>query len=292
MERPGCIGAGLEWSRPLEADIMANLDQLSCFELIPENFFGGGGRKFLAALGRAGIPVLVHGVELSIGTAEPLKSGHLDKMLAVADQVNCINVSDHLCMTEAGGVEIGQLTPIPWTIEAADAVCRKVERVQKRLKVPFLLENITNRFVFPDNELTETEFINRILRRTGCGMLLDLNNVHTNAINFGFDPFDWIEELNLQEVQAIHLAGGYVDTDGTLVDSHDRAVPQRVWALLKRVCELTLPDAVIVERTGNYPEYAELLGEVAEAERILRSSPHYVAARGRRTSWFAAGGAR
>ena len=102
-------GVGVEWAEQLENDILSNLDRISCFEFIPENFFQGRGERYLKAIGDSGIPVLVHGVELSLGTAGPLKQSHLDQILRVADEVNMINLSDHLAMTEAGGVEIGQL---------------------------------------------------------------------------------------------------------------------------------------------------------------------------------------
>lgn len=261
-------GVGIEWAEAMEKEILENLSQLSCFELIPENFFHDRD-AILKQIQRSEVPVLVHGVELSLGTDEPLKQKHFEQILRVAGEVNTINVSDHLCFTEAGGVEIGQLTPLPWTMESADVVCRKIDQIQKQLTVPFLIENITNRFVVPGTEFSETGFINRILDRTGCGLLLDLNNVHTNAVNFGFDPFDWINEINLGAVKTIHLAGGFYDDEGALIDSHSDAAPERVWELFRHVCERILPCSTIFEWTDDVRGLPALMNEVARAEQIL-----------------------
>ncbi len=265
-------GVGVEWSESIEDEILANLDRIACVELIPENFFGGRRQHFLKRLGATGKPVMVHGVELSIGTDEPLKSAHLDEMLRICDSVNAIDVSDHLCMTEAGGVEIGQLTPLPWTIETCDVVCRKIEAVQRRITLPFLIENIANRFIVPGAELSEPEFINTIVRRTGCSLLLDLHNLHANATNFKYDPFEWLSEIDLDRVSAIHLAGGFYDDEGMLVDGHSHPAPERVWALYRHVCLVANPTCVIVERTENAPVYDDVLFEIDKAREIFEGS--------------------
>lgn len=264
-------GVGIEWAEALEEDTLRNVDKISCFELIPENFFKNKKPAFLRSLRDSNVPVLVHGVELSVGSDEPLKQKHLDEILRVADQVNTINVSDHLCLTEASGIEICQLTPLPWTQQACDVVCRKIDQIQSRLNVPFLIENITNRFVIPDTELSETEFINQIGRRTGCHLLLDLHNVHTNAFNFGFDPFEWVNEIDLDSVSGIHIAGGIFDHEGMMIDSHSRKAPSRVWELYRHVCERIRPACTIVEWTDEPPPIETLLNEVEIARSILMS---------------------
>ncbi len=262
-------GVGVEWAEALEEGILENLDKISCFELIPENFFKNKRPAFLKKLRDADVPVMVHAVELSIGTDEPLKQKHLDEILRVADEVNTINISDHLCLTEANGIEICQLTPLLWTQETCDVVCRKIDEIQSQLNVPFLIENITNRFIIPHTELSETDFINQILRRTGCHLLLDLHNVHVNGFNFGFDPIEWVNEIDLDAVGGVHIAGGIYDHEGMMIDSHSRKAPSRVWELYRTVCERIRPACTIVEWTDDPPPMEALMSEVEIARSIL-----------------------
>lgn len=267
------FGAGPEWTERLEEELLDNFVEFKCFELIPENFVDHPHRQyFLDELRNASTPVLIHAVGLSLGTDEPLKSKHLDQVLAIGDQVNMVGFSEHLSMTESGGVEIGQLTPIPWSIKTSDVVIRKIEQIQKRIKVPFALEHTAHKFFYPTSELTEPEFINRILDRTGCELMLDLHNVHCNGINSGFDPYEWLQEVRIDTVSSIHLAGGYIDKYGTLQDAHSEAVPEPVWELLDYVLQIIVPQAIIVERTSNYPGFSALMAEVERADRALRKA--------------------
>lgn len=267
------FGAGPEWTELLEDELADRALDFKCFELIPENFVDFPHRKyFLDALKNASTPVLIHSVGLSLGTDEPLKTKHLDQILAVGDQVNMVNFSDHLSMTESGGIEIGQLTPIPWSIKSADVVIRKIEQIQKKLSVPFALEHVAYKFFYPQTEMTEPEFINRILDRTGCDLMLDLHNLYCNSNNAGYDPYLWLSEVKIDKVSSIHLAGGYLDKYGTFQDGHNQPVPEPVWELLGHVLKKVTPEAIIVERTDNYPGINNLMAEVERADRMLRSS--------------------
>lgn len=266
-------GAGPEWTEKLEDDLADNFLDFKCFELIPENFVDHPERSyFLDLLKEASTPVFIHAVGLSLGTDEPLKTKHLEQVLAVGAQVNMVNFSEHLSMTESGGIEIGQLTPIPWTIKASDVVIRKIEQIQKRISVPFALEHTAHKFFYPKSELSEPEFINRILERTGCELMLDLHNVHCNSTNGSYNAHDWLDAINLARVSSIHLAGGYVDKYGTLQDGHDNPVPEPVWSLLEHVLSLITPKAIIVERTNNYPGLDTIMTEVARADAMLMAS--------------------
>ena len=260
---------GLEWAPELELDILGAIGPESCVELIPENFFKGRYSAFLKALREKGTPVAVHGVQLSIGSMEPLNESHLDKMLEVADQVNMINFSEHLALTAVENVVLDALTPLAWNQEVADEVCRKIDKVQSRLKVPFLIENVSNRFVIPQSDYSETEFINLILERTGCGLLLDVTNVYTNSVNFKFDPYEWIDQIRLDRVGLVHLAGGYRDPDGFLMDSHDNAVPQEAWDLYRYASKRVSLFITVIERTGNFPNFHSLRAELAFAESVI-----------------------
>lgn len=269
------IISGLEWDARLEQELFKNAEHFDAIELIPENFFYGEKIQMqdsISALKKTKKPIFFHGVELSIGSCEPLKEDHLSNMLRLVDVLHPVVFSEHLSMTEAQGIEIGQLTPLMWSIDLADIISEKIIAVQKRLSIPFMIENISNRFVLPHTELSETQFINRILSNTNCGLLLDVTNVFTNSVNHHFDPYKWIDSLNLSHVSQIHLAGGAYDKDNVLEDSHDQAVWDESWRLYQYVIEMLGPIPTIIERTGNIPEFSSLIAEAARARQIQENA--------------------
>jgi uncharacterized protein (UPF0276 family) len=261
-------GVGIEWAFELENALLEDLEKFELIELIPENFFRQG-KRFLKRLADLGTPTIIHGVELSLGSAEPIKAAHFDLMREVADQINVVKFTEHLAMTEFGGVEIGQLTPLPFTRDAADIVSEKITQIQKQISVPFAIENVTNRFLIPNCELSEPEFINRITKNTGCGLQLDLNNLDTNAYNYKYDAYEWLKQIDLDTVASIHLAGGHFDEEGTLLDSHSDPVRDRVWLLYSHVTDRVLPSSTIVEWTDDTPPLSTLLSEIAKARSLL-----------------------
>lgn len=261
---------GLEWAHELEEGMIPFLgNELTCMEIIPENFLEGRFGHFLSTLREKNVPVAVHGVLMSIGSMEPLKEDHFNKLLEVGAQIDMRNFSDHLSLTDVGGIDLDALTPLAWTKEVAEVICQKIEKIQDKLKVPFLIENVSNRFVVPDCEFTETQFINEILTRTGCGLLLDVTNVYTNSVNFKFDPYQWLDEVNLSRVQTIHLAGGFWDPDKFLMDSHDNQVPEEAWDLYRYIAPKLNPCMTIIERTGNFPNVKDLVTELNIAKKII-----------------------
>jgi len=261
-------GVGPEYSQDLSEDIADRLSELDVFELIPENFFFGRHSWFLEALAKANTPVIIHGIELSIGTDAPFRQQHFDQMKQIADQVNVVAMSDHICMTEAGGTKIGQLTTLPFTERCLEVVCQHIETMKRQVNVPIVMENIANQFYYPNTVYTETEFVNRIMKETGAYLLLDLHNVHANATNFDYDPYEWLREINLDHVWGVHLAGGYFD-EGFLEDGHSSAVPNAVWDMLDWLAAKTELPAVIVERTSDYPGLQELWNELDKARNII-----------------------
>ncbi len=272
-------GFGLECSSELAGrdDCDKLFDKLSSIELIPESYFFGKRAEFIRRVGESQIPVIGHAVELSLGTDEPLDRQHLDETKRVLDQVNCVIFSDHLCMTRASGIEIGQLTTLPFTRKVVDVVARKIEQVQKEIPLPFMIENITNRFLWPQNELEETQFINAILRKTGCGFLLDLTNLYINSINHKFNPYRWIDRIPSRSIMGIHLAGG-IKEKGILYDTHSRSVPKAVWELLAYVMNRSQPQVIIIEWDQDMPSTDRLIEEVRYGERFIagleRKNPH------------------
>lgn len=263
------FGAGPEFCQEISEDIVEQLPDLDVFEVIPENFLGGHHQWFLEELGKAGTPVIVHGIELSLGTDGPFKQSHFDFMKRIGDQVNLIAMSDHICMTEAGGVAIGQLTTLPFTKRALDVFCQNVETMKRQVKVPIVLENIANQFYFPQCDYSETAFISELLARTDSYLLLDLHNVYANSQNFAYDPYEWMNNVPLDRVFGVHLAGGYYDEDKFLEDAHSSPVPEEVWKMLEWLCARHKPAAVIVERTSDYPGVDQIMAEVNRAKDIM-----------------------
>lgn len=273
MDKQLKYGVGLECSLELAGrdDIDLILSRVSSLEIIPESYFFNKRESFVKQLGVSQIPIVAHCVELSLGSDEALNREHLDRVKSVMDQMNCVIFSDHLCMTNINDIEIGQLTTLPFTQEVADVVCRKLEIIQKEVQLPFMLENITNRFLYPHNTLSEPEFINSILRRSGCGFLLDVTNLYINSVNFGFDPYQWFDQILAQSVMGIHLAGG-IKEEGMLYDTHSRPVPKPVWTLLDYVLQRCHPDVVIIEWDQHMPATERLIKEVQVAETLVAKS--------------------
>lgn len=248
--------AGLEWAAELGQEILDRLDEIRVIELIPDNFFSPRTepyrRVFFDELTRRNVPVIVHAVNLSIASIEPLKQDYFDQVMGVGEGLPVYSVTDHLCMTEMCGVAVGQLTPSPYTDETLEAVADKVAEIERQLDVPFALENITHTFQIPGQQYTETEFIRALQRRTGVSLLLDLNNIYSNGMNFGVDPYRYVDEVDLQRVDSLHLAGGFFDDDDFLQDGHNERVPEPVWDLFEYVIvRAGRPITTIVERTGN-----------------------------------------
>jgi uncharacterized protein (UPF0276 family) len=265
-------GFGLECSSELAVreDVDTLFKEISSLEIIPESFFHGKRSDFIRRLALSQQPVIGHCVDLSLGSDEPLDMSHFEQTRAVLDKVNCVIFSDHLCMTRASGIEIGQLTTLPFMQSVVDVVCRKVDFIQKTLSQPFMIENITNRFLYPGNELDEPDFINAVTRKSGCGFLLDVTNLYINSVNFKFNPYRWIDKIDGKSVMGIHLAGG-VKEGGVLYDTHSRAVPKAVWDLLAYVLLKSRPDVLIIEWDQHMPETARLIDECRYGESFIRS---------------------
>ncbi len=257
---------GLEWTPELDEPLRNNLGQFTAVEIIPENFFQNRFKSFLDLLRTTQVPVSVHGVLLSLGSAEPLKEEHLLKVLEVMEGLNVTSFSEHLSMTEVSGVEFDALTPLPWTKAQLAVVGDKIQKIQDTLDVPFLFENVANRFVIPDGDFDEPGFINALLEKTGCGLLLDVTNVYTNSVNFGFDAHSWLDEIPASSIHTIHLAGGHHDPDGFLMDSHDNQVSEEVWDLYQYTMNRCQGVMTIIERTGNLPNMEILVEELKRAE--------------------------
>jgi uncharacterized protein (UPF0276 family) len=254
-------GLGIGW-RPEIAGFVAGLDTIGFTEVVAESVHGELPPP-LAALRDRGVPVIPHGVKLSLGGAEPVDGHRVEHFAQAAALTRAPVVSEHIAFVRAGGLEAGHLLPLPRTREAVDAMVANVRTVQSTLDVPLALEPIAALVEWPDDELTELQFLTEILDRTGALLLLDIANVYANAVNRHEDPHELLGAIPWDRVAYVHVAGGEV-VDGLYHDTHVHAVSEDVYQLLRE----TRPPAVMLERDGRYPPAAELRAEldaIAEA---------------------------
>ncbi|TCO80575.1 hypothetical protein EV699_11353 [Plasticicumulans lactativorans] len=251
---------------------------LGWVEVHSENYFGSGGRPLavLEAI-RARHPLSLHGVGLSLGSTDPLDRGHLRQLKALCDRFEPALVSEHLSWGSVGGVHANDLLPLPCTTEALNHVCARVATVQDALGRTLLVENISRYVDFRIPSLPEGEFLATLARRTGCGLLLDVNNLYVNARNHGVDPHAFLAALPPAAIAEIHLAGHTEKTlRGTslLIDTHDRPVCPAVWTLYAEAIARFGPRPTLIEWDSALPPLDVLLAEAARADAVLEGRRH------------------
>lgn len=237
-------------------------------EAISENFFSAGGRP-LAVLEkvRRDVPVVLHGVSLSIGSTDPLSEPYLERLSALVQRIQPALVSDHLCWGSHGGRYVHDLLPLPYTEEALAHVVERVRVVQDRLGRQLLLENVSSYVTWSADEMSEWQFIAELAQRADCELLLDVNNVYVSSVNHGFDARAYIDAMPPERVVQIHLAGHSVQ-DGFLIDTHDAPVCPEVWALYRYTLQRIGFRPTMIERDDQIPALDELLAELDIARRV------------------------
>ncbi|WP_164157411.1 MNIO family bufferin maturase [Sandarakinorhabdus rubra] len=268
----GCSGSssgsryGLGLRRPHHEAFLAGDVPVDFVEVISENFMVDGGRPAHVLAGvRRHHDVLLHGVSMNLGCAGGLDRAYLARLKALADAIEPLWVSDHLAWTGIDGVNSHDLLPLPYTEEALAIVCRNVGQAQEALGRTLLVENPSTYIDFRASAMSEGEFLTALVARTGCALLLDVNNIHVSAHNHGRDPFAMLDAIPWSAVHQLHLAGPSEGSDGLLIDTHDTPVPGRVWALYAEVRRRAGPVAVMIERDDEIPPLADLLAELDHA---------------------------
>jgi uncharacterized protein len=239
-------------------------------EVISENFFARGGRP-LAVLEkvRSDLPVVMHGVSLSIGSTDPLNAGYLADLKQLAARLQPAWISDHLCWGSHGGRYGHDLWPLPYTEEALSHVVDRVRAVQDILGRQILLENVSSYISFEESTMTEWEFLGEVAQRADCGILLDINNIFVNAYNHGFDPDAYLKAVPIDRIGQFHLAG-HSDKGTYLLDTHDAPVPEGVWGLFRNAVRRFGRVSTLVEWDDRIPELDELLAESGKAASLER----------------------
>ncbi len=279
MTRPPVLSAtaGIGLRAPHVREVDATRPPVGWLEVHSENYYADGGPA-LAALDRLrrDYPLSLHGVGMSLGSADPLDRDHLAKLKRLIARTEPALVSEHLCWSGIGGRSLNDLLPLPYTEEALSHVAARVAAVQEAIGRELLVENVSSYLQFDASTIPEWEFVAAVAARTGCRLLLDVNNIHVNAVNHGFDADRYLAAIAPASVAEIHLAG--FDASGDcLIDTHGAPVAPPVWALYRRAIARFGPRPTLIEWDTDIPPLATLLAEAATAQAILDAS-HVVAA--------------
>jgi uncharacterized protein (UPF0276 family) len=272
------LGVGLGFRREIGKEILSATEQIDFLELIADQYIDRPEIREEEAVDLAArFPVILHGVDFSVGTDCPLDETYLRGFCRIADLTQPHWVSDHLCLTRIPGNSLGQLTPLSFTDETVKIAAKHISEIANAVRRPFLIENISYYFKMPGTVLTEAEFITAVVRESNCWLLLDLANVMNNAANQGYDAREFLDELPLDRVVQIHLAGSSY-SGPLLIDSHSHPVPDQVFDLLRYVAP-RMPSlrGVLIERDQNFPPFEELVAELEVTRQILKThwAPHH-----------------
>ncbi len=274
---PAFHGFGLGLRSQHYPDFLESTVPVDFVEAISENFMVDGGRPLdILERIRARHPVALHGVSMSIGSADGLNAEYLARLKALVDRIDPVFVSDHLCWTGIEGFNSHDLLPLPYTQEAMDVVCANIAKAQDVLGRALLIENPSSYVTFAQADATEWQFMAEMCARTGCDLLLDVNNIFVSATNHGFDALAYIAGVPAERVRQIHLAG-HSRGEHLLIDTHDRAVPPSVWALYEAALARVGPVATMIERDDAIPPLADLLAELDVARGIAAAQTRLAA---------------
>ncbi len=269
--------AGIGLRSPHIAELRRDRPAIAWLEVHSENYFVAGGPALpaLEAI-RADYPVSLHGVGMSLGSADGLDRGHVARLKQLADRIEPAVISEHLCWGRIDGRHLNDLLPLPFTDEALTVCCDRIDAVQEALGRPLLVENVSAYLRFAADSLTEWDFVAAVARRTGCKLLFDVNNIYVNAINHGFDPLLYLAAIPGDAVAEIHLAG-FDATGPCLIDTHGARVAPPVWSLYRATIQRFGPKPTLIEWDTDLPALEILLDEAGTAQAILEEA-HAVAA--------------
>src|SRR6201999_1394252 len=262
-------GIGIGLRIPHYQHIFERQPVVDWFEIISENFMVDGGRP-LAVLDRIleQYRVVQHGVSMYFGSAEPLNREHLRRLKALVKRTQTPWLTDHLCWGSVDGRYTHDLLPMPYTFEAAEVTARKIREVRDYLELPIAVENVSSYAEFHISEMTEWEFLNEVVERADCGILLDVNNIYVSSQNHDFDPFEYLNAVPAERVAQIHIAG-HSKYEKYILDTHDPPVLPAVWRLYARAIERCGPTATLLEWDDNIPSFEEVHAEALKANRFL-----------------------
>jgi len=267
QQRP-YLGYGLGLRPDHYLEIIDNKPNIDWFEILSENYMVDGGRPlyYLDKI-RRDYPMVMHGVSLSIGSTDPLDWDYLRQLTQLIERVQPEWISDHLCWTGVEGKNMHDLLPLPYTETAIQHVADRIKQVQDFLGRQILIENVSSYLTYKQDEMSEWEFISRLMQEADCLMLFDINNIYVSSINHGFDPHEYIDAIPAERVMQYHLAGHTLMGD-YIIDTHDQPVIDPVWHLYAYCVRRFGPVSTMIERDDNIPPFKELMAELQRARDI------------------------
>jgi uncharacterized protein len=265
-------GVGIGLRIPHYGHILEKKPVVNWFEIISENYMVDGGNP-LAVLDEilAQYRVVQHGVSMYFGSAEPLNREHLRRLKTLVRRTKTPWLSDHLCWGSVDGSYSHDLLPIPYTWEAVELTAAKIRQVRDYVEVPVVVENVSSYAEFHDSVMTEWEFLNEVVERADCGILLDVNNIYVSSMNHSFDPREYLDSVPAERVAQIHIAG-HSRYEKYLLDTHDHPVIDPVWALYDRAIRRIGPTATLLEWDDKIPSFEEVHAEALKANRYLQGA--------------------
>lgn len=259
---------GLGFRPQLKSDIFLHQKEIDFLEITADHYLDATEKKLQELeLLQQHFPLIPHGLGLSLGSAEGIDEVYLEKFAKLVEKIQPEWFSEHICFTKSGGIDIGHLSPVPFTKESLKVLVRNILKVKSRIKTPLILENITYMFRYPFNEMDEADFLRILLEETDCGLLLDVTNLYINSVNHKFDWRKLLDKLPLQRIIQLHFVGGHKHRD-YLIDSHSQKTQVEIWNVFKEVCSRANVKGAILERDENFPPFAEILEELKTARNF------------------------
>jgi uncharacterized protein len=267
------LGCGVGLRTVHFSELLATWPAVDWFEIISENFLDSQGRpRYVLDQIAERYPVVMHGVSLSIGSTDPLNFTYLTKLKALAKSINACWISDHICWTGVNGVNTHDLLPIPYQESSLRHISERVRIVQDFLERPLVLENPSSYVEFRRSTMPECEFVARLAETTGCGLLLDANNVYVSAWNHDFDPVEYLNAIPAEQIVQMHLAG-HTNCGTHRIDTHDRPVIEAVWNLYRHAQSRTAGVSTLLEWDARIPDFATVHAEALKARSFLAKNP-------------------
>lgn len=266
------IGLGLRYAMA-EATLSRDVPGLRWLEIHPENYVQRGGRfRHVLERARDRFPLITHGLTLGFGAAEPAEDAYMRPLRAFLHEVGVPFHSEHLCFSGSGGVMVHDLLPLPYTREAVATAVQRIREAREKLELPIAIENISYYATLGSSEMTEQQLLLEILERADCKLLLDVNNVFVNSQNHGFDPRAYLDAIPAERVVQIHVAGHSVRPDKLIIDTHGAALREEVYDLLDYALRRIGPVPVLLERDQDFPDFDEIVAEIARLDAIYQSA--------------------